>query len=203
MESLKFFIVAFTTLLATSKITIKSTSMDSPRQYLSCALSSTRSLSVMKVGRILSARLTDTEGGKCLSISFEALSMLVAEASLLMQEAKRMLLIEEERAVFDEDESSPYLQVRKRLELESGGATGYTHQLGMCLPVTSPLEADEYQPSISLEELETNMPLRPRLRALSRRGSDGPTCPRKRLCFGVEDVEVIDLTKDDNESMDY
>ena len=54
------------------------------------------------------------------------------------------------------------------------------------------------------EELEANLPLRPRKRALSRRGSDGsdgPTCPRKRLCFGVEDVEVIELTKDD--PMDY
>ena len=134
MESLKFFILAFTTLLATSKIPIKPTSMDSPRQYLSCALSSTRSLSVMRVGRSLSARLTDTEGGKCLSITFEALSMLVAEASLLMQEAKRMLLIEEGRAAFEEDESSPYLQVRKRRTGVGGGeALQATHISWVCV----------------------------------------------------------------------
>ena len=157
----------------------------------------------MRVGRSLSARITDTEGGKWISISFEALSRLVAEATPLMQEAKLLLLTEEERAVFEEDESSPYLQVRKRLLLESGGAAGPSHH-GMRLPVTSPLEADAYQRNITLEELEANLPLRPRKRALSRRGSDGsdgPTCPRKRLCFGVEEVEVIDLTKDD--SMDY
>ena len=113
-KSFKFFILAFTTLLPTYIITIKPTSMDSPRHYLSCALWSlcTRSLSVMRVGRSLSARLTDTERGKWLSFSFEALSRLVAEATPLMQETKRMLLTEEERVMF-EDESSPYLKVRK------------------------------------------------------------------------------------------
>ena len=108
--------------------------MDSPRHYLSCALSSTRSLSVMRVGRSLSARLTDTEGGKWISISFEALSRLVAEANPPMQEAKRLLLTEDERAVFEEDESSPYLQVRKRLQLESGGGGGEAlraHRIGL------------------------------------------------------------------------
>ena len=62
----------------------------------------------MRVGRSLSARLTDTEGGKCLCISFEALSRLVAGGGLSANAGGQA-------------HASPYLQVRKRLELESGG----------------------------------------------------------------------------------